>query len=284
MTTPSVIEFQRLTIVGPGLLGGSIALAARELCPQLHISVWARRPETLQSVQEAGFADRCSLSLTEAVQDADLVILTTPIEVMADLAEQMRPALRPDTLVTDVGSVKESVHQALKPLLGSARWLGSHPMAGSEQSGLIAARSDLFQGSVTILTPDQDSPPELCDVISRFWTALGSRCVRLEPSRHDLLISDISHLPHLMAALLVLCVDEQSLPLAGPGFRDSTRIAAGSPTLWREILLHNRQALLQSLDKLALQASAARKLLEEADGPALEALLAKACQKRKIPT
>jgi prephenate dehydrogenase len=282
--TPRPFEFQRLAIIGPGLLGGSIGLAAREVMPDLHISVWGRREEALQAVQESGFADRCSLSLSETVEGADLVILATPIEVMAGLAQTFAPALLPSTLVTDVGSVKKSVHDALHPILGSTRWIGSHPMAGSEQAGLAAARADLFHRSVTILTPDEKTDPILIEKLSPFWQALGSRTVCLTPARHDQLISDVSHLPHLIAALLVASVEDQSIPLAGPGFRDSTRIASGQPALWREILLNNRHAVADSLDKFLQTANTARQTLRNGDATALEDLLAKACQKRKILT
>jgi prephenate dehydrogenase len=284
MTLAPSLAIKNLAILGPGLLGGSIGLAVKEISPTTSVSVWGRRDEALRAVRESGFADKTSLSLTDTVEGCDLVILTTPIEVMADLATSFVPALSPDAIVTDVGSVKKCVHEALQPILGSDRWIGSHPMAGSEQGGLAAARSDLFHRSVTILTPDDQTPATLLDRITPFWQALGSRTVLLAPALHDHLISDISHLPHLLAALLVNTVDDQSLPLAGPGFRDSTRIAAGSPTLWREILLSNRHAVAESLDKFLDTVEIARDTLRSGDAAALEILLAKACQKRKMLT
>ncbi|MDZ4787312.1 MAG: prephenate dehydrogenase/arogenate dehydrogenase family protein [Blastochloris sp.] len=277
-------DFQHIAIIGPGLLGGSIGLAAKEVCPDVTLSVWGRREEALHAVRETGFADRVSSSITESVEGCDLIILTTPIEVMADLARSFLPALAPGAIVTDVGSVKLCVHESLKPILGSERWIGSHPMAGSEQAGLAAARSDLFKRSVTVITPDDQTPPSLVSRISLFWQALGSRTVILDPALHDHLIADVSHLPHLLASVLVASIDEQSLPLAGPGFRDSTRIAAGSPALWREILISNRQAVAKSLDKFLLEAAQARDFLNSGDAAGLETILAKACQKRKTVT
>jgi len=281
---PKPFDFKHLAILGPGLLGGSIGMAVKEIAPSTTISVWGRREEALRAVKESGFADKTSLSLTETVEGCDLVILTTPIEVMAGLARSFAPALDSQAIVTDVGSVKKCVHEALQPILGSQRWIGSHPMAGSEQAGLAAARADLFQRSVTILTPDENTPASLLEKLTPFWQAMGSRTVTLAPALHDHLISDISHLPHLVAALLVASVDDQSMPLAGPGFRDSTRIASGSPLLWREILLSNRHAVADSLDKFLDAAEIARDILRSGDSVALESLLAKACQKRKILT
>lgn len=284
MTSALPLPIKQIAIIGPGLLGGSIGLAVKEISPNTIISVWGRREEALRAVRESGFANKTSLSVTEAVEGCDLVILTTPIEVMAGLAQTFQPALSPNAIVTDVGSVKKSVHDAVQPILGSDRWIGSHPMAGSEQAGLAAARADLFQRSVTILTPDEKTPPSLTERVAPFWESLGSRTVCLDPVVHDHLISDISHLPHLIAALLVASIDEESLPLSGPGFRDSTRIAGGSPALWREILLNNREAVIESLDKFLDMAEMARDILGSGDSAALETLLAKACQKRKFLT
>lgn len=279
---PKLFDFEHIAIIGPGLLGGSIGLAAKELYPEITLSVWGRRVEALYAVEQSGFADRVSSSLSECVAGCDLVILTTPIEAMPSLAQEFLSSLAPHAIVTDVGSVKQSVHANLKPILGSKRWIGGHPMAGSEQGGLAAARADLFKRSVTILTPDEQTPTELVTRVSRFWEALGSKVVLLDPATHDHLIADISHLPHLIAALLVNSVNEQSIPLAGPGFRDSTRIASGPANLWREILLANRQSVIESLDKFITEAQRARTHLQEGDALALETLLADASQKRKL--
>lgn len=256
-------------------------MALRKRFPGTTLSVWGRREEVLAEVMKRGLADRTSTSLSECVRDCDLVILCTPIEFMAGLAESIQNDLAPGALVTDVGSVKASVHRDLKAILGPDRWLGSHPMAGSEQAGLDAAQENLFQDAVTIVTPDNDTPAAHISKLDGFWKGLGCRVVNLPAAEHDHLISDISHLPHLLAALLVGCADEKSIPLAGPGFRDCTRIAAGSPLLWREILLNNRQALVESLDKLLDSAELARDHLKKGDGDALESILSKACQIRK---
>jgi prephenate dehydrogenase len=167
-----------------------------------------------------------------------------PIEAMAGLVTECRDALKPDALVTDVGSVKGSVDAALAPLLRvRALWIGSHPMAGSEQSGFVAARPDLFEDAAVILTPTPDTRPQALARVEQFWKALGSRLYSMPPADHDLAVADISHVPHLLASLLVANANPKSLPLAGGGFRDTTRIAAGSAELWTEILWANREAL-----------------------------------------
>jgi prephenate dehydrogenase len=163
----------------------------------------------------------------------------------------MRDALKPTALVTDVGSVKGSVDRDLAPLLDDrALWIGSHPMAGSEQAGFSAARATLFEGAPVIVTPTKHTQPDARERAVKFWTALGANVYPLTPERHDEIIAAISHLPHLAAAALVNVIDAKMLDYVGTGFRDATRIAIGSPGLWAEILLANRAAVIHSIDHL----------------------------------
>ncbi|MDR2463216.1 MAG: prephenate dehydrogenase/arogenate dehydrogenase family protein [Verrucomicrobiales bacterium] len=271
-----------VSVLAPGLLGGSILKTLRKKNPALTLKAWARREETRLALSDAKLADEVCATPAAAVADSDLVILCPPVPAMAELAQQMLPALKRDALVTDVGSVKAPVHAALSPLLlNKARWTGSHPMAGSEQSGLEAARDDLFENAVTIITPAPDAEAHTVAGLRAFWESLGSRTLTLTPEEHDAHVAQISHLPHLLATLLVNTVSAESLRVAGPGFRDTTRVAAGPPELWVDILKANHQAILSALVKLQSEIQSAREILEGGDGIKLLELLAAANQKRR---
>ncbi|MDR1145659.1 MAG: prephenate dehydrogenase/arogenate dehydrogenase family protein [Verrucomicrobiales bacterium] len=271
-----------VTVIAPGLLGGSILKTLRRAAPATRLKVYARREATRLAVSAAGLADTVSASPAEAAADSDLVILCTPVHAMRGVVEELLPALAPSAIVTDVGSVKAPVHAALAPLLaGRAHWIGSHPMAGAEQSGLAAARDNLFADTVTILTPAPDADRDAVARLRDFWATLGARALTLTPARHDELVAEISHLPHLLAALLVSTVSDDSLPLAGPGFRDATRIAASPPELWSEILQTNRAATISALEKFQAATIRARAILIADDHTALTRLLTAASARRR---
>ncbi len=253
----------RVAILGPGLLGGSIALALQQQ-GGFEVRLWARRPEAVLEARSMGIAHLATHHVHEAVAGADTVVLCVPVGAMHALVQQMLPDLSPDALVTDVGSVKEAVCSALAPVLqGKAHFIGSHPMAGSEKAGITAARADLFQGAVCILTPEPgvtDSPTQ--ERAAELWRRLGCVVRTLSPSVHDRVCALISHLPHLTAAALVQAVEStcpEAFAFCGAGFRDSTRIASGLPDMWTEILLSNRaqvaagvRGLIASLEQAAL--------------------------------
>jgi len=198
-------------------------------------------------------ADLASSDLAAVVRDADAVIFCVPIGAMSGLAETIAPLLKPTALVTDVGSVKTPVVEALAPVFqGRARFIGSHPMAGSEQSGLAAARPGLFEGATCILTPHAGVEPTAQQAATRLWEAVGCRVVCMEPEVHDRSIGLVSHLPHLLAAALVDFVGQEerdAVRFCGNGFRDTTRIAAGPAAMWTEILLTNGTILQEQLDR-----------------------------------
>lgn len=269
-----------VAVFGPGLLGGSILLALQERQPAIRRVAWARRPEALQPLGTA--AHLATTDPLQAAREAELIILCTPIGTMPGLLRSILPALTTHHLVTDVGSVKGPVHEALAPLARDhCLWLGCHPMAGSDKSGFQHARRDLFHGAVTLLTPVKETPPAALDRLTAFWTALGSRIICLTPSEHDQAVAAISHLPHLLAAVLVNSIPDTAASCAGPGFRDVTRIAAGPSEMWTEILLQNRPSVLQALDRFLAETRAARQALEAGDATALRTLLDKACQLRR---
>ncbi|MDB6155170.1 MAG: Prephenate dehydrogenase [Chthoniobacteraceae bacterium] len=241
----------KVAILGPGLLGGSIALALR--ARGIFVSVWARRQGSADEAMEGGFADEASTSLAQVVREAEIVVLCTPIEAMPALARELVALLPAGCVITDVGSVKATVVTALTAIFDRAHFVGSHPMAGSEQTGMKAARADLFSGTVCIVTPNADSNPAAVALVSSFWEMLGCDVRELTPEMHDAHVAMISHFPHLLAASLVDMISEQNpaaLEFCGPGFRDTTRVASGSPALWTGILLSNRDALRKSTEAM----------------------------------
>ncbi len=271
---------RKLTILGPGLLGGSIGLAAKHRKTAQRVALWARRPEAADEALKLGAADEATTDLAKAVADADLVVLATPIGAMRPLAEQLKPSLADGCVVTDVGSVKYAVVTDLSHLLsGKARFVGSHPMAGSEQSGIEAARRDLFDGAVCIVTPREDTDKAALQIVHDFWKSLGGNVRSLAPQEHDEIVARISHLPHVVAATVVnvVCNDgAHPLNFVGPGFKDFTRIAGGPAEMWTEICLENRQEIARALEQLIEDLGKTRAALENADAVELRAMLKRA--------
>lgn len=239
-------SFQKIAILGGGLLGGSAALA---LHGKADIRLWFRKPEAAQS---SGL-DFATGDLAAAVSGADLVILAVPVGAMpALLSAAIAAGLPKDCLITDVGSVKAAPHRDLAPILaGNGNpFIGSHPMAGSERNGLTAARIDLFQNAACLLTNDSSAAPDLCAALEDFWKSLGCRTKWLGAAEHDRLVARISHLPHVTAAataFAALSADTASGQFSGGGLRDTTRVAGGNPEMWAEILLENRGEVARSI-------------------------------------
>ncbi len=266
---------KRLAVLGPGLLGGSILLRNAQISDRMEAAVWARRASALDSVRALGVAEFCSDNLREIVAGASLVVLCTPIGVMPELAEKIAPSLAADAVVTDVGSVKGPVVQALEATLGG-RFVGSHPMAGSECDGLASARPDLYDGAVCLITPTPTTQPAALKTVEDFWSRLGCRTVRMEPALHDIVVAKVSHLPHLAAACLaVVCAREngEHLQFSGPGFRDSTRIARGPVPMWTEILMTNREAVIAEIDAFVGVLEQSRQALASGDSSGINLLL-----------
>ncbi len=220
----------------------------------MQVAIWGRREAAVEELRARGIGDLASSDLRKVVHEAGLAILCVPIGAMPALARELAEVLPEQAIVTDVGSVKLPVVRALEPLFAtSARFVGSHPMAGSEQQGLEAARVDLFEGRVCIVTPTQHSEPSAVDQITSFWQQIGCRVRLLDPAEHDTIAATISHFPHALAALLVQSVAQQhpaAFEFAGPGFRDTTRVASGPPEMWLEILDANRAAVQKSAEAM----------------------------------
>ena len=264
---------RKLAILGPGLLGGSIGLAARHRKIAGKVSSWARRQEAADEAYKLGAADEATTDLNRVVADAELVVLAVPIGAMQALSKQIPPGC----VVTDVGSVKYPVVNALAGIL--PKFVGAHPMAGSEQAGIEAARRDLFENAVCIVTPREDTDKAALNLVFEFWKSLGCQVRTLAPQEHDEIIARVSHLPHLVAAAVVnvVCNDgAHPLNFVGPGFKDFTRIASGPPEMWTEIAVENRQEITRALDALIEDLGKLRTALENADAIELRAMLKRA--------
>ncbi|MGB7158968.1 MAG: prephenate dehydrogenase [Tepidisphaeraceae bacterium] len=237
-----------MSIIGVGLLGGSVGLAVRSVGIPCHVVGYGHRKSTLEKALASGAIDEAASSPADAVSGADLVILCTPVGLFRRNLTDIAPALMKRAIVTDVGSTKRAVVRAASEILPKhARFVGSHPMAGSEKRGVEFARADLFQGAPCILTPTDATDRDALASVDAFWRELGMRTTTLSPDEHDRLICDVSHLPHALAAALVTMQDDAALPLAGKGFLDATRIAGGDGNLWRDIFLDNRDNLADAL-------------------------------------
>jgi prephenate dehydrogenase len=269
---------KRIAILGSGLLGGSIALKLRAIGGS-HVALWARREEAVEEIRARGCAEVASTDVREIVRSADIVIFCVPVGAMPSLAREIVGELRADTIVTDVGSVKATVVAELSAIFaGRAQFVGSHPMAGSEFTGLKAARVNLFEGTTCIVTPGDSS--EAVEKVSAFWQSLGCRVAQLAAAEHDECVALISHLPHLVAGTLVrtvLAKNPHAFNVVGPGFRDTTRVASGPPPLWVEILRENSTAVAAALDAMIAKLAEFRQTLApQSDPQALHDLLAEA--------
>lgn len=278
---PSIItpvQLQKLTLIGVGLLGGSIGLAAKQRDVAGRVCGLVRREESIAECLAAGVVDEATLDVAEAVADADLIILCTPVGRMGELAAALKPHLAADAIVTDVGSVKSSVVAAVEPVL--SRFVGSHPLCGSEKAGVAHASGNLFEGAVCAVTPTEASAANDVAVVTEFWEALGSRVVNLTATDHDAIVARTSHLPHVLASALVNAV--LTSPRAGEsdflgtGFRDTTRLASGEAGMWRDIALDNAEAIAAAVEDLQNELSQLRSALNAKDAPALEKFFAQA--------
>ena len=281
------MQFQKITIVGVGLLGGSIGLAVRKRHLAKEVAGHARREKTIAEAEKIGALDYATTDLLAAGSGADLVILCTPLAQMRALTEQFLPALKRGAIVTDVGSVKADVVRELESLVAKAgeHFVGSHPMAGGEKMGVLASKADLYTNAVCVITPTKKSNTAAVRKVEGFWKSLGARTLQLNAAQHDLLVSRTSHLPHVVAAALAGLVLDPKHPksqvgLCATGFRDTTRIASGSPEMWRDIALANRKNISQSVDAFVGELKKFQAALKKGDAKAVEKFFATAKERR----
>jgi len=281
------MRWQKITIVGVGLLGGSLGLAIKQRKLAAKVDGFVRRTVSIKECESLALVDHATRDIKRAVENADLVILCTPIGRMAQLTREMLPALKPGAIVTDVGSAKATVVGELEPLIAGAgaHFVGGHPIAGGEKTGPSAARPDLFNDSLCVVTPTRASDRGAVAQIQEFWEAVGSRVLELSPSAHDDLVSRSSHLPHVVAAELANYVlspvhPKEQAAVCASGFRDTTRIASGSPEMWRDIALANRENLGRVLGVFIDDLQEFRLALENRDSAAIEEFFEKGKQRR----
>lgn len=243
--------FERVAIVGPGLIGGSMGLALKERGLAGTVVGVGRRQSSLDKALRVGAIDRDALDLKKGVAGAELVVLATPIRALQQLAPELAGCLEAEALVTDVASTKVGVIDAISSGLRNrpdVAYIPTHPMAGSEKSGPLAAEAGLFEDSVCIVTPLPNTFADCKSTITRLWEALGARVRSMSPQAHDRLVARISHVPHLAAAALLNYLDADETDLCGGGLRDTTRIAAGDPELWMDICRENRREIAGALN------------------------------------
>lgn len=267
-----------VTIVGVGLIGGSagMALADRRLANRI-IGV-GRSESSLASAQQRGAITEGTTDLASGVAAADLVLVATRVSMIPQLLETIDAAVQPGTLLTDAGSTKQSIVAAWEQSRGSrrGRFVGSHPLAGSHQRGPQAATADLFTNRLTVLTPSSDTPRIDVEAIGSFWNALGSELLEIVPAEHDHLLAAASHTPHVIAAALAAATSKPALQLTAGGWRDTTRIAAGDPELWADILLDNTAAVVDQIEKVTTTTEQLRAAIEAGDRSSLIRLLSDA--------
>jgi prephenate dehydrogenase len=278
---------RRLAIVGVGLLGGSVAKAARARGLASEIVGIGRNAVRLEEARRDGALDVVTTDVAAGVRDADLVILAAPVGVILTLLLDVFRGGGTDTIVTDVGSTKAGIVAAAERLARGhpVRFVGSHPMAGSEQSGYAHAREDLFHGATVIVTPTEASDPAAVKTVTALWETLGAaRVISLDPDAHDRAVAAISHLPHLAAFALVDAVERLepgAFDVAARGFRDTTRIAASDPVMWEEIFLANRRALGLGLEAFRAALGELEHLIEAGDSAGLRAAIARIKARRE---
>ncbi|OGA20057.1 MAG: prephenate dehydrogenase [Betaproteobacteria bacterium RIFCSPLOWO2_02_FULL_67_19] len=279
--------FERVAVIGVGLIGGSFALALKAARASDHVVGAGRDANHLALARDLGIVDSVATDPADAVSGADLVLVAAPVAQFARIFAAIAPRLRADAALTDAGSTKRDVVGAARANLGSklARYVPAHPVAGSEHSGAAAARADLFKGKTVVLAPLEEGAADALERIEQAWGACGARLARMTPETHDEVFAAVSHLPHVLAYALVQEIAarpdaDRLFAHAAGGFRDFTRIASSHPEMWRDICLANRDALLDNLDRYAAQLAALRSLIERGDAESLERLFAAAREAR----
>ncbi len=266
-----------VAVVGLGLIGGSIAAALRARQYSGNVVGVGRSRERLEGALAAGLVDEVT---TESPRGS-LVVYCTPVDLVAEQVRSHSETFEPGTLVTDAGSVKGAIRDAMPRLAGGVEYVGSHPLAGSEKTGYEHAAPDLFVDRVCIVTPDESTTPEARQRLERFWAFLGMRVVEMSAEQHDRVLGMTSHVPHAVASAVAGVLADAEAPFAATGFRDTTRIAAGDPAIWVPILLANRDAALAGLDRVRGRLDEFRHAVKYGDARALDRLLAEGARNRE---
>ncbi|THF57610.1 prephenate/arogenate dehydrogenase family protein [Mesorhizobium composti] len=269
--------FEKIALVGIGLIGSSLARVIRREHLARHIAIATRSPSTLKRAEELGLGDSYSTDLREAVRDADLVIVSVPVGSSAEVAEEIAPALKNGAILTDVGSTKASVIAQMQPFVPKGvHFIPGHPLAGTEKSGPDAGFAELFENRWCIFTPLPGTDPAALEKLSEFWRRCGSNIDTMDAEHHDMVLAIVSHLPHIIAYNIVGTADDlesvakgEVIKYAASGFRDFTRLAASDPTMWRDVCLHNKDAILEMLARFSEDLASLQRAIRWGDGEKL---------------
>ena len=274
--------FRKAAIIGVGLIGGSLGAALRGRKLVGEVCGIGYRTSTLSEAKRRGCVDDFTLDLGECVRGASLVVIATPVSLVAEKAREAAESISPDCIVTDVASTKKLITEQVDAILaGKARYVGSHPMAGSEKRGAVNADKDLFDGALCIVIQTPKTDKEALKTIGEMWRSVGADTLVMSPGEHDRRVALASHVPHVTAAGLVNIQNDGSLECAASGFADTTRIAGSDPRLWSEICLSNAEEIVAGIDRLMAELASARELIEKGDEQALMKMLEKAGSRRQ---
>ena len=269
--------FDKIALVGIGLIGSSLARVIRREGLAGHVSISTRSASTLARAEELALGDSYTTDAAEAVRDADLVIVSVPVGSSGAVAAEIAPALKAGAIVTDVGSTKNSVIAQMGPYMPSGvHFIPGHPLAGTEKSGPDAGFAELFENRWCIFTPLPGTDPDALERLSAFWRACGSNIDTMDPEHHDMVLAIVSHLPHIIAYNIVGTADDletvtqsEVIKYSASGFRDFTRLAASDPTMWRDVCLHNKDAILEMLARFSEDLSSLQRAIRWGDGDKL---------------
>ncbi len=290
MSAPqSKAMFERIALIGVGLIGSSISHAARRGGLAKSIVGSARTPATVETALKLGLIDEGYATAAEAAANADLVILCVPVGLCGPIAKEIAPVLKPGAILTDVGSVKAAIVRDVAPHVPEGvHFVAGHPIAGTEQSGPESGFAELFDGRWCVLTPETSTDPKAVEKLKAFWEALGSKVEIMSPEHHDLVLAITSHLPHLIAynivntaAHLERVTDSEVIKFSAGGFRDFTRIAASDPTMWRDVFLNNKDAVLEMLGRFTEDLTELQRAIRFGDGDTLHRLFAQSRSVRR---
>ncbi|WP_292217371.1 prephenate/arogenate dehydrogenase family protein [Mesorhizobium sp.] len=271
------VMFEKIALVGIGLIGSSLARVIRRDGLARHVAIATRSPATLARAEELGLGDSYATDARQAVRDADLVIVSVPVGSSGEVAEEIAPALKKGAILTDVGSTKASVIAQMQPYVpDGVHFIPGHPLAGTEKSGPDAGFADLFDNRWCIFTPVPGTDPAALERLSEFWRRCGSNIDTMDPQHHDMTLAIVSHLPHIIAYNIVGTADDlesvtktEVIKYSASGFRDFTRLAASDPTMWRDVCLHNKDAILEMLARFSEDLASLQRAIRWGDGEKL---------------
>ncbi len=287
----SDITINTIAIIGLGLLGGSVGRAVKKYASDIHITGYDSTAGSMKRAFEIGFIDDTALTIADAVKNADMVIIATPLGVFADVAKDIIPNMKNNAILTDTGSVKGAVIDMITPLLSlnpNIHFIPAHPIAGTEKSGVEAGFADLFQNRMLVITPLEDSNETAVESVKAFWHSLGCNTQMMTPKHHDMVFAIVSHIPHLIAYNIVgtanhleTVSEQEVIRYSASGFRDFTRLASSDPVVWRDVFLNNREAVLEMLGRFIEDLSDVQRAIRYQDGDKLLELFTKTRDIRK---